>query len=171
MSAEINMMKTIFSINSSSFCVCFPSRFRVKLQETTAKPCWCFVEGKIKLVTSLQLLTQTSVKNHETSLLTHVKLSWWTSVSVVTVPKLLCVPYDPPSLVSHFSALVSDCPILFLFFLQSHMLHDMTHYCGKMLHMYCRLEIIKWNTACRPSNDYCDFKVSYTLIKWFKHKR
>lgn len=47
--------------------VCFPSPCRAIHQETTVKPCWSSAEGKINLVTSLQLLLQTSVRNHETT--------------------------------------------------------------------------------------------------------
>lgn len=72
-----------FSAILSRSSVCFPSLCRATHQETTVKPCWCSAEGKINLVTSLQLLLQTSVRNHETTAHT-LKLRDLTSVSIVT---------------------------------------------------------------------------------------
>lgn len=75
--------RSCLSFSAAPLCAFFLSLCRATHQETTVKPCWFSAEGKINSVTSLQLLLQTSVRNHQTTAHT-LKLRHLTSVFVVT---------------------------------------------------------------------------------------
>lgn len=131
MSADINVMKTVFSINSTSVCVCVSHHcsgwYLRRLPQNPAGALW---RGRLNLP-HLCSSHITSVKNHETSLITRVKLWWLMSVSVVTVPKLLPLlsqtkwpMTSQPSKPVFCSHVRSPCPVRtmsFFFFFYSHM--------------------------------------------------
>lgn len=157
-----------FSAILSRSSVCFPSLCRATHRETTVKPCWCSAEGKINRVTSLQLLLQTSVRNHETTAHT-LKLRDLTSVSVVTAvcPKpnqAKCSltptrrPFRTPFVCFHVCFVSFD----FLFFYEKCYLKMFSWMWNGAWYVTADEQWagVKLRSHCRPFSVHCDFQLS-----------